>query len=93
MKRHEGYYFVKFEDSIKWDICEWRKTLTQPDGCWFTTKDSNRYHDTDFDEIDERRITREPVEPKPEFVTEGQNVYAISPAGNIAGKIKIFDKK
>lgn len=49
MDRIEGYYWCKLDG--KWDIFTWCNA-------WYDGM-QNRYEETDFEEIDEHRITRE----------------------------------
>ena len=52
MNRREGYYWCKLDG--KWDIFIWWAECE----VWYDGM-QNRYEETDFEEIDERRITRE----------------------------------
>ena len=52
-KRESGYYWVKSND--KWIIAEWLP-LCQ---VWASIEYADKYKDSDFDEIDERRIVRQ----------------------------------
>ena len=51
MKREDGYYFVK--DTGEWIIAEWDTNY------WYITGSGNRYEDSYFEEIDERRVVKE----------------------------------
>jgi hypothetical protein len=65
MKREEGYYWVKYED--EWHIAQYRHEQKEAPAAWTLcayVDDSWWHYDGDFEEIDERRISREPEKQK-----------------------------
>jgi hypothetical protein len=59
MTRESGYYWVKYMGD--WEIAEFSNFQTGFGGPygWFRTSYSDFIKDSDFDEIDERRIVRD----------------------------------
>lgn len=60
MKRESGWYWVKI-DGLDWEIADYESQNTQ----WYRNgvdPDNCEYFDSDFEQIDERRIVR----PEPE---------------------------
>lgn len=55
MKRESGYYWVQ-DGLLNWIIAEWE----QENG-WYLPGEFTLYYDGDFVSIDERPITRKPV--------------------------------
>ena len=51
MGRQEGFYWVRLSD-WEWEVAQWL------DGSWWTAGSDSHYQDSDFAEIDERRIER-----------------------------------
>lgn len=49
--RQPGYYWLRSKN--KWSVGEWRKDET-----WWIISSDGWFEDSDFDEIDERRIER-----------------------------------
>lgn len=64
MKREDGYYWVKDKEE-GWMIAEWvdfgGSVVDNPDTEWYICGAEYGLQDVEWDEIDERRITR----PKP----------------------------
>jgi len=60
-KREEGYYHVKYRN--EWIVAEWVSIF--PIGFrWILTNNLAHFYDSDFAEIDERRIERKEAKPK-----------------------------
>jgi hypothetical protein len=64
MKRETGFYWVKIKKEYSpknndWQIAEWK------DGLYFITGFELYYNDSDFEEIDERKIIRGEFYPVP----------------------------
>lgn len=57
MIRKEGFYFVLPKDTKRWEVAEFiNKRIT----FWVLIGSVNCFHDSDFEEIDERIIERQP---------------------------------
>lgn len=53
MERESGYYWVKIKG--EWIVAQWDKSMDW----WVITGNEHLFYDSDFEEIDERRIVRE----------------------------------
>jgi hypothetical protein len=59
-KREPGFYWVKHHFKQEWVIAEWFAEKPYEDALyWGLSHDDRYYCDSEFDEIDERRIVRE----------------------------------
>lgn len=67
--RISGYYHTR--DGRDWAISFWAR----PFKFWLTISDEAHYQDSDFDEIDERRIEREPEQIVKVEEIEGFDFY------------------
>ena len=56
--RNEGWYFVKLKKQSAWHIAEYT-TANSPKGCWFMIHTHKVFYDSDFNEIDERSLSRD----------------------------------
>ncbi len=52
MERESGYYWVKIKG--EWIVAQWDKSMDW----WVITGNEHLFYDSDFEEIDERRIVR-----------------------------------
>lgn len=83
MKRPEGYYWVKI-NRLGWEIAKWELSWRN-EYQWAFTGEELYKDDQDIDEIDERRIEREPS-------VEGKNVqFDIKPPNEAELKQYISD--